>query len=154
MTAGFAFSTANLNGRRVGFGPRPFRGTGFDPKTTLAVPTFRILVTRCTTLSRRSTAYQAMLPSFLHATVAIERGHRRLLIHAGLTQPQLLSNIEQSRKELLPGSQVATHGKCTDPSQARKSSSSFGHPRGLNRVPGVAIPAFGLEPIPFKRVQY
>src|SRR6266404_7035328 len=34
VTAAFAFSTANLSRRMVGFGTRPFRGTGFDQNTT------------------------------------------------------------------------------------------------------------------------
>jgi hypothetical protein len=101
VTAAFAFRTANLNGRTVGFGPRPFRGTGFDPNTTLAVHVVGFL---CHPL-HHSVPQINRIPSHVTFLLARNRRHSRPFdLHAGLTQQQLLSNIEQSRKELLPGS--------------------------------------------------
>ena len=90
-------------------------------------------VTRCTTLSRRSTAYQAMLPSFLHASVALAPGHRRLLIFMlGLVSHScclILNNLEKNY------CQAATRGYRADPSLARKSRSDRQAPR-VSDMPG------------------
>jgi hypothetical protein len=105
MAAASAFGAADFRRRAAGI-PRIFRETGFDRKTIL-----------CCALDSVSRIERHQSHAICFSYLVRRVWSQSFNSHAALTGQELLSNIEQSQKELFPGSQAGARGNRTDPSR-------------------------------------